>query len=75
MLELVVFCCGAAVMVLEIVGARILAPFLGASIVVWTGLIGVVMASLAVGYWQGGMVLTDEYAPVEWMCAWSLGEN
>jgi spermidine synthase len=54
MLELVVFGCGAAVMVLEIVGARILAPFLGTSIVVWTGLIGVVMASLAVGYWQGG---------------------
>lgn len=54
MLEIVVFCCGAAVMVLEIVGARILAPFLGTSILVWTGLIGVVMASLAVGYWQGG---------------------
>lgn len=54
MLELVVFCCGAAVMVLEMVGARILAPFLGTSIVVWTGLIGVILASLAVGYWQGG---------------------
>ncbi|MYL83888.1 hypothetical protein GTA51_12190 [Desulfovibrio aerotolerans] len=54
MLELVVFGCGAAVMVLEIVGARILAPFLGTSIVVWTGLIGVVMAALALGYWQGG---------------------
>jgi spermidine synthase len=54
MLAFVVFSCGAAVMVLEIVGARILAPFLGTSIVVWTGLIGVVMASLAVGYWQGG---------------------
>ncbi len=54
MLELVVFCCGAAVMVLEIVGARVLAPFLGTSIVVWSGLIGVVLASLAAGYWQGG---------------------
>ncbi len=54
MLEIVVFVCGAAVMVLEIVGARILAPFLGTSIVVWTGLIGVILASLSVGYWQGG---------------------
>lgn len=54
MLELVVFFCGAAVMVLEIVGARVLAPFLGTSIVVWSGLIGVVLASLTVGYWQGG---------------------
>ena len=56
MLQLVVFGCGAAVMVLEIVGARILAPFLGTSIVVWTGLIGVVMASLSLGYWQGGRI-------------------
>lgn len=56
MLEFVVFCCGAAVMVLEIVGARILAPFLGTSVVVWTGLIGVVMAALALGYWQGGRI-------------------
>ncbi|MHC1789224.1 fused MFS/spermidine synthase [Solidesulfovibrio sp.] len=56
MLQFVVFGCGAAVMVLEIVGARILAPFLGTSIVVWTGLIGVVMASLALGYWQGGRI-------------------
>lgn len=54
MLEIVVFCCGAAVMILEIVGARILAPFLGTSILVWSGLIGVILASLAVGYWQGG---------------------
>ncbi|KHK04203.1 fused MFS/spermidine synthase [Desulfovibrio sp. TomC] len=56
MLQLVVFGCGAAVMVLEIVGARILAPFLGTSIIVWTGLIGVVMASLSLGYWQGGRI-------------------
>jgi spermidine synthase len=54
MLEVVVFGCGAAVMILELVGARILAPFLGTSMVVWSGLIGVVLASLAVGYWQGG---------------------
>ena len=56
MLAFTVFSCGAAVMVLEIVGARILAPFLGTSIVVWTGLIGVVMAALALGYWQGGRI-------------------
>lgn len=54
MLEVVVFGCGAAVMVLELVGARILAPFCGTSLVVWTGLIGLVMASLALGYWLGG---------------------
>ncbi len=54
MLEIVAFLCGAAVMVLEMAGARLLAPHLGTSIVVWTGLIGVILASLSAGYWLGG---------------------
>ena len=41
-------------MVLEITGARVLAPYLGTSIIVWTSLLGVVMASLSVGYYLGG---------------------
>lgn len=53
-LELVVFVCGAVVMILELVGSRILAPHLGTSLVVWTGLIGIVLASLSLGYWWGG---------------------
>lgn len=54
MLELIVFVCGAVVMVLEMTGSRILAPFLGTSIVVWTSLIGVILGSLSAGYWWGG---------------------
>ncbi len=54
MLELVSFICGAAVMVLEMAGSRLLAPHLGTSIVVWTALIGVILASLSLGYWLGG---------------------
>ncbi len=56
MLELAVFLCGAVVMVLELAGSRVLAPFLGTSIVVWTSLIGVVLGSLSLGYWWGGRV-------------------
>jgi spermidine synthase len=41
-------------MVLELAGSRVLAPFLGTSIVVWTSLIGVVLGSLSLGYWWGG---------------------
>lgn len=54
MLEFIVFVCGAVVMVLEMTGSRILAPFLGTSIVVWTSLIGVILGSLSAGYWWGG---------------------
>ena len=49
MLELTVFLSGALVMVLEMVGARVLAPHVGTSAVVWTSLIGVVLACLAGG--------------------------
>jgi len=54
MLELVVFMCGAVVMILEMVGSRILAPYLGSSIIVWTSLIGIILGSLSLGYWWGG---------------------
>ena len=54
MLAVVVFLNGMAVMVLEMVGARLLAPWLGTSVVVWTSLIGVILASLSAGYWLGG---------------------
>ncbi len=43
MLEVIVFICGAVVMILEMVGSRILAPYVGTSIVVWTSLIGVIL--------------------------------
>ncbi|MCE5334043.1 MAG: fused MFS/spermidine synthase [Desulfobacteraceae bacterium] len=55
MLELVVFVCGAVVMMLEMVGSRVLAPYLGTSIIVWTSLIGVILGSLSLGYWWGGV--------------------
>ncbi len=54
LLEVVVFMCGAIVMILEIVGARVLAPYQGTSIFVWTSLIGVILGSLSLGYWWGG---------------------
>lgn len=41
-------------MVLEIVASRILAPFIGTSIIVWTSLIGVILTSLSLGYLLGG---------------------
>ncbi len=53
-LEITVFTCGALVMIFEIIGSRILAPFIGSSTYIWTSLIGVILASLSLGYWLGG---------------------
>ncbi len=54
MLEFIIFASGALIMVLEMVGARLMAPHLGTSVIVWTSLIGVVLACLAVGAFLGG---------------------
>ncbi|MDR0466032.1 MAG: fused MFS/spermidine synthase, partial [Deltaproteobacteria bacterium] len=50
----VIFTSGVLVMVLEMVGARLMAPHVGTSSIVWTSLIGVVLAFLAIGAWLGG---------------------
>jgi spermidine synthase len=54
LLETVVFVSGALVMIYEIIGSRILAPFIGTSTYIWTSLIGVILGSLSLGYWFGG---------------------
>jgi predicted membrane-bound spermidine synthase len=56
MLHLCIFLCGAALMIIELTGSRILAPFLGTSLVVWTSLIGIILASLSLGAWWGGLL-------------------
>lgn len=52
----VAFLAGWAIMQIEILGGRVLAPFFGYSIYQWGALIGVVMAALAAGYALGGRV-------------------
>src|SRR5688572_22919757 len=53
-LGLLVFVVGAASLGAEIAAARLMAPFFGASTIVWANTIGVVLVSLSVGYWIGG---------------------
>lgn len=53
-IEITIFVCGAVVMIFELVGSRILGPFFGTSIFVWTSLIGIVLGSLSLGYYLGG---------------------
>lgn len=53
-LEIAVFVCGAMVMIFELVGSRILGPYFGTSIFVWSSLIGIILGSLSLGYYLGG---------------------
>lgn len=55
-LEIAIFLSGAVVMIFELAGSRVLAPYMGTSIFVWTSLIGVILGSLSLGYWLGGKI-------------------
>ncbi len=51
---------GGVVMILELLGTRIIAPYYGASLYVWSALISVTMFALALGYYAGGW-LSDRF--------------
>lgn len=51
---LAVVVCGASVLAIELLGTRIIAPFYGAGLYLWSALISVTLAALSVGYAIGG---------------------
>ncbi len=57
-----VFFTSAAVLVVELLAARLLAPYLGVSLVVFTGVIAVILAGISLGAWMGGR-LADRRDP------------
>ena len=57
-LTITAFVCGTLIMVIEVLGSRVIGPFFGVSLFVWSSLIAVTMIALAAGYAAGG-VLSD----------------
>ena len=50
-------CTGACILVVEILGAKMLSPFLGTSHFVWTAQIAVTLVALSGGYYAGGWLV------------------
>ncbi len=62
-LELLVFTVGAGALGAEIAAARLMAPWFGASTIVWANTIAIVLVSLSVGYALGGRLADRDPRP------------
>ncbi|MFQ5502107.1 MAG: fused MFS/spermidine synthase [Phycisphaerae bacterium] len=56
-----VFVSSGCIMIIELAAGRIISKHLGASVYVWTAVIGIVLAGIAVGNYLGGL-LADRYS-------------
>jgi len=65
---LAVIVSGASVLAIEVLGTRVIAPFYGASLYLWSALISVTLAALSLGYAIGGR-LADRDAKLNLFCA------
>ena len=62
-----VFVVGVSTLGAEIAAARLMAPYFGASTIVWANTIGVVLVALSIGYWLGGR-MGDRYPRSRELC-------
>ncbi len=62
-LELLVFTVGAGALGAEIAAARLMAPWFGASTIVWANTIAIVLLSLSIGYAVGGRLADRDPRP------------
>jgi len=51
-----VFVTGMSVMAVELTASRLMAPYFGTSLFVWTNVIGIVLVAMSIGYWLGGRI-------------------
>lgn len=51
-----IFISGGVILVLEIIGSRLIIPFFGNTIFVWSSMLSATLTGLSLGYWLGGKI-------------------
>ena len=74
LLRALVFVVGASTLGAEIAAARLMAPFFGASTIVWANTIATVLVALSIGYWLGGR-LADRRPQLVRLARWVLAAS
>jgi spermidine synthase len=63
LLYAIIFISGGAILALELLASRIMTPYFGVSLYIWTGILSITLVSLALGYWAGGRYANSKAAP------------
>ncbi len=61
---ILIFISGGAILALELLASRIMTPYFGVSLYIWTGILSITLISLALGYWWGGRLASNADSPV-----------
>jgi spermidine synthase len=59
LLYAIIFISGGAILALELLASRIMTPYFGVSLHIWTGILSITLIALALGYWWGGRLASN----------------
>jgi spermidine synthase len=60
----IIFASGGAILALELLASRVMTPYFGVSLYIWTGILSITLVALALGYWAGGRLAGREPARI-----------
>lgn len=56
LLYAIIFVTGGATLAMELLASRVMTPYFGVSLYIWTGILSITLVALAAGYWTGGRI-------------------
>lgn len=70
LLQIIIFISGGAILALELLASRIMTPYFGVSLYIWTGILSITLIALATGYWFGGRLANTRKAGAPQLLEW-----